>query len=285
MTVIKLNGLTSNQPENYRIDPQLSVLVLNLMPTKADTENQISKLFSEVKTPVALTFMYPKTHVWKHGDQKELAYRYATLDSIGDKYFDGLIVTGAPLEKLDFTDVDFWEEFVRIRNWSKTHTNNQLFTCWGAQAALYTDYQVPKINVSKKIFGVYNNEVTTTQLPRNFLMPQSRFSKVETKTIQEIPELDILADNQQTGPFYMRATSQHASYIMGHPEYQANTLVDEYYRDLNKDTPVQMPVNVSLNDPTPSYLGWHHSSLNLYQNWLNQLQKEKYNNEQRQLQI
>lgn len=285
MTVLKLNGLTQNKPENYQIDPKYSILVLNLMPTKADTEEQISKLFAELDTPVALTFLYPKSHIWKHGNQAELAYRYATLDSIRQQYFDGLIVTGAPVEKLDFEDVDYWDEFLEIQDWSRRHTVSQLFTCWGAQAALYADFQIPKVNVTRKIFGVYDNQVSNTSLPRNFLMPQSRYSKVETKAVKDVPELQILADNDQTGPFFLEARKYHSIYVMGHPEYKANTLVDEYYRDLNKHQAINKPTNISLTDPIPTYTRWHHSSLNLYHNWLNQIQEEKNNYEQRQLQI
>lgn len=285
MTVLKLNGLTKNDLDNYRIKPKYSILVLNLMPTKADTEEQISKLFAQLTEPVAVTFLYPKSHIWKHGDQSELAYHYASLDSIKDQYFDGLIVTGAPVEQLDFTDVDYWDEFLEIRNWSLTHTVSQLFTCWGAQAALNIDFQIPKVNVQQKIFGVYDNQVSVTSLPRNFLMPQSRYSKVETQTVQQVPELSILADNDETGPFFLEARKYHSIYVMGHPEYKANTLVDEYYRDLKKHRSIHKPKNISLTDPTTMYDRWHQSSLNLYHNWLNQIQEEKDNYEQRQLQI
>lgn len=285
MTVIKLNGLTKNELKNYQIKPQLSILVLNLMPNKAQTEQQISRLFAEVKTPVSVTFMYPKSHIWKHGDQSELALHYATLDDIRQKYYDGFIVTGAPVEKIKFTEVDYWDEFLEIRDWAHTHTSNQLFTCWGAQAALFADFEVPKVNVQKKIFGVYKNQIHTTHLPRNFLMPQSRYSKVETPIIESIPQLEILADNVQTGPFFMQATDRNSLYIMGHPEYTANTLIDEYHRDLNKDQPIQKPVNISLDNPIQSYIRWHNSSLDLYQGWLDQIQKEKDNHDQRQLQI
>lgn len=284
MTVLKLNGLTGNRPEDYQINPQYSILVLNIMPNKIETEQQISRLFAELQTPVALTFLYPRTHQWKHGNQSELAYHYATFDAIREQYFDGLIVTGAPLEKLPFTDVDYWNEFNDIRNWSKTHTFSQLFTCWSAQAALYSDYQVPKVNLKKKIFGVFENQIHTN-LPRNFLMPQSRFSKVERQIIEQIPQLEVLADNIQTGPFVLQAREHHSIYVLGHPEYSEDTLVNEYYRDLKKNKPIQKPINISLENPLTSYLRFHNSSLNLYQNWLDQIQKEKDNNDSKQLQI
>ncbi|WP_125768223.1 homoserine O-acetyltransferase/O-succinyltransferase family protein [Companilactobacillus furfuricola] len=285
MTVIKLNGLTKNDPKNLLIKPQLSILVLNIMPNKAQTEQQISRLFAEVKTPVSVTFMYPKSHVWKHGDQSKLSASYATLDDLKDKYFDGFIVTGAPVEQIKFTDVDYWDEFLEIRDWAHKHTQNQLFKCWGAQAALFADFEVPKVNVKEKIFGVYKNQINTTHLPRNFLMPQSRFSKVETSIVESIPQLEILADNVQTGSFFMRATDRNSLYIMGHPEYTANTLIDEYHRDLKKNQPIKKPVNISLENPLKSYIGWHNSSLDLYQGWLDQIQKERINHDRKQLQI
>ncbi|AKP67806.1 homoserine O-acetyltransferase/O-succinyltransferase family protein [Companilactobacillus ginsenosidimutans] len=284
MTVFKLNGLSSNNILNYQTNPELSILVLNLMPNKTQTEDQISQLFSEVKTPVAVTFMYPKSHQWKHGSQEQLAYHYVTLDSIRNQYFDGFIVTGAPLEKLAFEDVDFWNEFLEIREWTRTHTRCQLFTCWGAQAALYTDFNLPKVNVEKKIFGVFENELKS-ELPDGFRMPQSRFSKVDPRIAGETKGLEILGDNEQTGPFYLRAKLQNSIYVMGHPEYQAETLVNEYFRDEKKGQPVQKPENISLDDPTVAYNAWHDSSLYLYQNWLNNILKEKNNNERKQLQI
>ena len=284
MTVFKLNGFTSNNLINYKTNPEVSVLVLNIMPNKAQTEDQISQLFSEVKTPVAVTFMYPRTHQWKHGNQNDLSYHYATLETVKHQYFDGLIVTGAPLEKFEFEDVDFWNEFLEIREWSRTHTRCQLFTCWGAQAALYTDFNLPKVNVEQKIFGVYENQIKS-ELPSGFQMPQSRFSKVDPRIANETPHLEILGDNQSTGPFYLRGKQQKSIYVMGHPEYQADTLVNEYHRDQQKGLPIQLPENISIDDPTVAYDRWHSSSLYLYQNWLNKILKEKKDNEQRQLQI
>ncbi|MQS52588.1 homoserine O-acetyltransferase/O-succinyltransferase family protein [Companilactobacillus mishanensis] len=284
MTVFKLNGLTKNKLTDYRIKPEASVLVLNIMPNKVVTENQITQLFSDIETPVAVTFMYPRSHNWQHGDQQDLAYHYVTLDAVREQYFDGLIVTGAPLEKLEFTDVDFWDEFLEIREWSRTHTKYQLFTCWGAQAALFTDFNLPKINVDKKIFGVFENQLSDTDLPSGFRMPQSRFSKVDSRIAGETPNLEILGDNSVSGPLFLRSKAQNSLYVMGHPEYQADTLGNEYYRDLQKGTPVDLPHNLSVEHPEESYERWHKSSIYLYQTWINEILEEK-NYERKQLQI
>ncbi|KRL67473.1 homoserine O-acetyltransferase/O-succinyltransferase family protein [Companilactobacillus versmoldensis] len=285
MTVLKLNGFTKNGPENYQVIPRLSLLVLNLMPNKQTTEKQINRLLTEVASPVSVTYMYPETHQWKHGNQRQLAQNYTTLSAIRNNYFDGLIVTGAPLEQLKFSDIDFWQEFVQIRDWSKTHTRSQLFTCWGAQAALYDDYAVPKIDLEQKIFGIYDNQLKTTRLPRSFLMPQSRFSKVDAKDILKVPELEILADNQATGPFFIQSQIANSLYVLGHPEYQADTLINEYQRDKTLAHPTEKPANLSLRNPLASYVRWHNSSLNLYQTWMDKIEEEKYHHERKQIQI
>ncbi len=287
MTVICTNGFSRPNTDPTASQQRTSILVLNLMPNKQGTEDQIISLFEETNLPIALTFMYPKSHVWRHGDQTDLAESYVSLADISDQYFDGLLVTGAPLEKLDFDDVDFWEEFNDIRDWSQTHTTTQLFTCWSAQAALYTDFRLPKINLEDKIFGVFENQLLGTSLPQWFQIPQSRFSAVDRTDVLNCPAVSILGDNQATGPFILKANNQNTLYVLGHPEYNADTLSAEYYRDLEKHQPVKAPENISLTAPQFAYAHWRCCSRYLYQEWVKQsfLLKENNSHEQKQLQF
>ena len=280
MTVFKQNGFTkSNQQATNQ--PTLSILILNLMPNKLETENQLTKLFAELSISTSLTFIHPQSHHWKNGDQAELKQKYLSLPEIENCTFDGLLVTGAPLEQLPFSQVDFWEEFQRIRTWSKTHTRQQFFTCWAAQAALYLDYQVPKITLVEKIFGIYQNQLSSTQLPRNFQMPQSRYSKVDRQIIKQVPKLQVLADNEVTGPFVLKDPTNF--YILGHPEYDAETLVNEYFRDKNNNKLIAKPSNISLTNPKGNYLTWHNCSRYLYQTWLEQIEENNYDRKQLQI--
>lgn len=277
MTVFCTNGfnLSKNATNLSNLKEATSILVFNLMPDKKATEIQLINLFNELNRSVELTFMYPKTHQWKHGNPITLTQNYVTLDQISEESFDGFLVTGAPLERLDFEAIDFWQEFQQVRTWAKTHTKTQLFTCWAAQAALFIDYAIPKINLQQKIFGVYLNEQTSSDLPEWFQIPQSRFSKVDRATVQATAGLEILGDNHVTGPFILQSTQTHSLYVLGHPEYFMDTLIEEYYRDLKKDMSVSTPLNISLTAPQFSYAHWRCCSRYLYQTWLNQITQRK----------
>ncbi|MFD1672083.1 homoserine O-succinyltransferase [Agrilactobacillus yilanensis] len=289
MTVFCTNGFNKKTNRILPLNKKqaTSILVLNLMPDKQTTETQLSNLCNELNRPISLTFMYPKTHCWHHGDQTSLAKNYVTLDQIKDQYFDSLLVTGAPLERLDFNEIDFWQEFIAIRHWAQSHTQTQLFTCWAAQAALFVDYAIPKIDLDEKIFGVYVNELNDSALPQWFQMPQSRFSKVDRQTVQNTPGLQVLGDNQSTGPFLMQSDTKHSLYVLGHPEYFMDTLSNEYYRDLHKNMAVKPPINISLTAPQFSYAHWRCCSRYLYQSWLDQsfTLKEQKNDDKKQLQL
>lgn len=290
MTVFCTNGFNQTNYQILSWHPQqtiTSILVLNLMPNKQTTETQLINLFNELDQPIALTFMSPKTHQWRHGDPQALAKNYVTLDQIKQRTFDSLLVTGAPLERLAFDDIDFWQEFQTIRTWAKTHTATQLFTCWAAQAALYVDYAIPKIDLQKKIFGVYVNEQAQTTLPKWFQIPQSRFSKVDRTTVAQTAGLKILGDNHETGPFLMQATDQRSLYVLGHPEYAVDTLSAEYYRDRSQNLTVPTPRNISLTAPEFAYAHWRCCSRYLYHTWLTQTKRLKETNAdvQKQLQL
>jgi len=272
MVVYRTNGLSNLKNNALENIDYLSILVLNIMPNKIEAENQLNDLFEKLPEYVKLTFMYPASHKWKHGNVQALKNNYVTLDQIKSQYFDGLIITGAPLEQLNYSDVDFWPEFIAIRDWSKTHTKYQLFTCWAALAGLYLDFNIPKINLNKKIFGVYQNQLSNSEFTSGFRMPQSRMSGVERRIIQHNQALQILCDNQQTGPFLLK--SNRAFYTLGHPEYSAQTLINEYRRDLSKGKEIREPNNLSLTNPNKDYQVWHSNGQYLYHNWLNKILEE-----------
>lgn len=279
MAVILKNGFTCHTTQIVPADePKLtSILVLNLMPDKQTTEAQLLSLCAELDEPISLTFMYTKTHHWRHGDQGKLAETYVSLDDVKDQHFNGLLVTGAPVETIPFEAVDYWDEFKAIRDWATEHTDYQLFTCWAAQAALYTDFNIPKVDLTHKIFGVYENQLATTELPQWFQIPQSRFSRVDRKVVANASGLDVLGDNEITGPFLLQGADKHSLYVLGHPEYGQDTLSGEYYRDLQKGISVQKPINISLTAPQLSYAHWRSCSRYLYESWIKQsfISKEK----------
>lgn len=291
MTVFCTNGFNQKQNQTLAWRPNqalTSILVLNLMPNKETTEAQLIQLCQELDQPITLTFMYPKTHQWRHGDPKDLQNHYVTLDQIQSQNFDSLLVTGAPLERLDFEDIDFWQEFQTIRTWAKTHTKTQFFTCWAAQAALFLDYAIPKVDLDHKIFGVFLNEHPTEALPKWFQIPQSRFSKVDRTVVSQTKGLDILGDNQKTGPFLMQSSDHRSLYVLGHPEYAMDTLGAEYYRDLSQQLVVDPPKNITLTAPQFAYAHWRCCSRYLYHTWLkqtNDLKETTIHVQQKQLQL
>ncbi|MCD2257481.1 homoserine O-succinyltransferase [Lactobacillus sp. CC-MHH1034] len=285
MTVRLRNGFCRYKDLNVPANTSfLKILILNLMPHKAATEKQYSQLFSELASNTELTFMVPETHSWHHGNSRALRDHYATLTKVADDYFDALIVTGAPLEKIDYQDVDYWPEFETIMDWSLTHTGKQIFTCWSALAALNHDFQIPKINLTEKIFGVYQ---ATDQacFPIRLQMPQSRFATIDPEQIKAQPGLSILAQNETIGPFLLQDTKIDRWYVLGHPEYSAFTLLQEYQRDLTKGLPVQPPQNFALTAPQLTYAHWRNSSRYLFQKFLQSNPKESSTYEQKQLQL
>ncbi|CAM3089991.1 homoserine O-succinyltransferase [Lactiplantibacillus plajomi] len=286
MTVTVKNGLLKAQRQwvnGLEPDHALQLLILNLMPTKVTTERQFIQRFAALDTDVAVTFMYPETHQFKSVPRELVAENYVTLGQVVDRYFDGLIITGAPVEKLAFEDVDYWSELEGIISWAQRHASQTLFECWAAQAGLYEQFNVQKRLVDHKVFGIYSADHVDehSQLVSGFAaggqlkMPQSRHTELVLPT--SLPDgLRVVADSDQVGPLVLAAPALRAVYVTGHPEYEAETLANEYERDLRKRLPIQAPQHYfKAGQPREVDYSWSTASCRLYANWLKTLNLTK----------
>jgi homoserine O-succinyltransferase len=255
----------------------LRIAILNLMPTKIVTETQILRLIGNSPLQVDVVLLHPKSHVSKNTPQEHLIQFYRHFDDVKDQKFDGLIITGAPVETLEFEEVDYWEELTRIMEWSKTHVFSTFHICWGAQAALYYHYGIPKYPLEKKMFGVFPHRINKqyVKLFRGFddvfYVPHSRHTTVLRKDIEKVNELEILSESDEAGIYIVMSKDGKQVFITGHSEYDAGTLRNEYLRDKTKGLDIQIPKNYFPNDdetkePVVSWRG--HANL-LYTNWLN----------------
>ena len=255
----------------------LEIVILNLMPIKEDTETQLLRALSNTPLQVDCSFLMLETHVSKNTSQTHLNKFYVTFDEIRRKRFDGMIITGAPVENLDFTDVDYWDELCQIMDWTTTHVHSTLHICWGAQAGLFHHYGIPKYNLGKKLFGVFPHTVVRTQSPLFrgfddvFYIPHSRYTENRLEDIQKVPELELLAISQQAGVFAVKSADNRRFFITGHPEYDPETLANEYFRDVNKGIDINIPDNYfPNNDPKqPPLVRWRSAAQLFYTNWLN----------------
>lgn len=259
----------------------INLLVLNIMPNKLETEGQIINLITGYSENVSFTFMYPETHHFKSDVLSSLKDSYATLREVKDQYFDGLIVTGAPIEQLNFEDVDYWQEFTELVDWADTHVKQSLYICWASQAALYYHYGIQKHAVNNKVFGIFKHhplvdDQLLSGLGSSFDLPHSRHTTIQTDDINSHSELTILADNPKTGPQIIVSKDRRETFITGHPEYNTETLADEYFRDLRAGKSIEVPENYFYaNDPQQKIINhWHEAGSKILQNWLNQLNVE-----------
>lgn len=255
----------------------LKILVLNLMPKKIETETQFSRLLGNSPLQVELEFLHTKDHESKNTSKEHLFAFYKTFDDIKDLTFDGMIITGAPVEKLDFTEVEYWNELCTIMEWSKSHVHSTLHICWGAQAGLYYHHGIEKTMMDKKLFGVFKTNVDYKQsmLLRGFddvfMVPQSRYTTVSTEEIKKNPNLKILASSEETGVYAVYSPKHRQFFVTGHSEYDRDTLKNEYLRDkaagLNTALPINyFPCDDESKDPIVSWRS--HANL-LFSNWLN----------------
>ena len=255
----------------------LQVCILNLMPVKQDTELQLLRALSNTPLQVEITFLTMESHESVNTSKNHLNRFYTTFEHIKKQKFDGLIITGAPLEQMSFEEVDFWEELVGIMDWAEDNVTSTLHICWGAQAGIYHYYGINKIQLSEKLFGVYEHRVLNRKIPLvrgfddYFYAPHSRHTAVSSEAIHNCKELTVLAESPQAGVFLCMAEEGKKIFVMGHPEYDRYTLDAEYKRDLAKNLPIHMPVNYyPQDDPTKKpNLQWRSHSNNLYSNWLN----------------
>ena len=261
---------------NQQIRP-LRILCLNLMPTKIATETQLARMLANSPLQVELTLLHTASHEAGHVSGEHLAAFYKTFEEVKDQRFDGMIITGAPVEKLPFEEVDYWDELCRIMDFSKTNVYSTLHVCWGAQAALYYHFGIPKLLLPKKMFGIFPHRVVRPNNPlvrgfdEVFYAPHSRHTMVSREDIDACPALRVLAESDEAGPYLMSTDSGRQIFVTGHPEYEQYTLHNEYTRDVNKGLPIEVPKNYYPNDDPslPPIFRWRAHAYLLYTNWLN----------------
>ncbi len=255
----------------------LRILLLNLMPTKIDTETQLSRLLSNSPLQVELELIHMRTHKSKNTSEEHLLAFYKTFDQVKHEKFDGLIITGAPVEKMPFEEVNYWDELCEIMEWSKKNVHSTFHICWGAQAGLYYHYGVKKYPLEEKMFGVFEHTVDYKEctllrgFDETFMAPHSRHTTVLRQEIEAVPELKVIASSPEAGVYIVKSEGGKQIFVTGHSEYDPRTLEKEYLRDKNAGLPIEVPKNYYPNDDDtkPPRVTWRaHASL-LFSNWLN----------------
>jgi len=255
----------------------LKILILNLMPTKTDTETQLLRLLSNSPLQLEVELLRMESHVTKHTTSEYMLKFYRSFSEVKNNRYDGLIITGAPVEQLKFEQVDYWQELCRIMDWSKHNVYSVLHICWGAQAGLYHHYGIPKYDLTEKLSGVFRHRILYPAHPilrgfdDYFWAPHSRYTEVRKKDIDKISELEVLAVSREGGVYLIANKDGRQFFVTGHCEYDRNTLSKEYFRDLKKGLHINVPQNYFPNDnpeKTP-VMTWHSHAFQLFSNWLN----------------
>ena len=275
------------QQENIFVMPQnralsqdirpLEIVLLNLMPTKIATETQLSRLLGNTPLQVNLELMHTTTHQSKNTSQEHMLSFYKSFDELKHRKFDGMVITGAPVEMLNFEDVDYWQELCEIMEWSKTHVHSTFHICWGAQAGLYYHYGIQKEVLPEKMFGVfkhtadYKRSILLRGFDDVFWVPHSRHTTVRREDIEKVPELKILASSEKSGVYAVSTKGGRQIFITGHSEYDPRTLESEYLRDKNLGLPIAVPENYYPNDDDTQepIVRWRGHANLLFSNWLN----------------
>ncbi len=255
----------------------LELAILNLMPTKVATETQILRLIGNSPLQVKITLLHTATHESKNTSAEHLLNHYKTFTQIQHRKYDGLIITGAPVEQMEFEEVDYWQELVDIMDWAEENVESTFYLCWGAQAGLYHRYGIPKYPLPRKMFGVFEHRplIRTSKLLRGFddlfYAPHSRHTEVRREDIERISEIEILSESDEAGIYIVASKDGRHVFVTGHSEYDPLTLKSEYERDVNKGLPIDIPKNYFPNDdPTQQpIVRWRAHSNLLYTNWLN----------------
>jgi homoserine O-succinyltransferase len=268
--------MDENRAMHQDIRP-IEIGILNLMPVKQDTEIQLMRALSNTPLQVDVTFINVSSHISKNTSSSHLNKFYNNFDEIKDKKFDGLIITGAPIEQMPFEEVNYWEELTQILDWSKTNVTSTFHICWGAQAGLYYHFGVQKQMLDQKMFGLYNHSVLNRKVPLVrgfddvFFAPHSRHTTVSREDIENNPELTILAESEEAGVYIVIANEGKQIFVTGHPEYDRITLHNEYIRDKDKGLEIEVPKNYYTNNDSTLQpkLKWRSHCNNLYTNWLN----------------
>ncbi len=255
----------------------LQIAILNLMPIKEDTEVQLLRSLSNTPLQVDVTFLTTGTYVGTHTPTSHLAQFYLTFEDVKERKFDGLIITGAPVEQMEFEEVTYWDELVNIMKWSATNVTSTLHICWGAQAGLYYHYGIKKTSLTSKMFGIFEHKVLQRKVPfvrgfdDVFYAPHSRYTTVAKEDIEKCEDLTILAESEEAGIFITLAKDGKQIFVMGHPEYDRISLDKEYKRDVAKGIDIELPKNYYPADKPESRpnLVWRAHANAMYTNWLN----------------
>ncbi|MGM9521896.1 MAG: homoserine O-succinyltransferase [Oscillospiraceae bacterium] len=255
----------------------LKIAVLNLMPTKIATETQLSRLLGNTPLQVELELLQTSTHKATHTSEEHMLAFYKTFDDVKDNKYDGLVITGAPVEHIPFEEVNYWEELCAIMEWSKTHVHSTFHICWGAQAGLYYHYGIKKYPLEKKLFGVfphhvdYKKSILMRGFDDEFMVPHSRHTTIHREDVERVPGLRILASSDEAGVYAMATSRGRQIFITGHSEYDKDTLKSEYLRDKNQGLPIDVPKNYFPDDDPEKepVVTWRAHANLLYSNWLN----------------
>ncbi len=255
----------------------LKIAVLNLMPTKIATETQLARLLGNTPLQIEVEFLHTATHKSTHVSEDHLFNFYKTFDEIKHRKFDGMIITGAPVELMEFEDVEYWEELCEIMEWTKTNVTSTFHICWGAQAGLYYHYGIKKYSLDHKLFGVfphtkdYKRSILMRGFDDVFMVPQSRHTTIKREDVEKVPELKILASSEETGIYAIATDKGKQIFITGHSEYDADTLKKEYLRDKEAGKPISIPKNYFPDDDDTKepIVSWRSHANLLYSNWLN----------------
>ena len=268
--------MTEHRALHQDIRP-LNLLILNLMPTKIVTETQILRKLSNTPLQIHVQLLKTISHVAQNTDAQHLDSFYTTFEQVRNLNFDGMIITGAAVENLEFEDVDYWDELCEIMKWTRTHVHSTLHICWGAQAGLYYHYGIPKRSLPQKLFGIYEHDIIRKRSPLfrgfddRFYAPHSRYTEVALDDILKVPELELLATSEEAGVFGVKSSDNRRFFVFAHPEYDPDTLAQEYFRDVNKGLNIAVPQHYFPNDD-PSLepiVNWRSAGQLLYTNWLN----------------
>ena len=268
--------MNHTRAETQHIRP-LEIVLLNLMPTKIVTETQLSRVLGNTPLQVHLELMMISSHKSKNTPEEHLLSFYKTFDELKDRKFDGMVITGAPVENLPFEEVDYWDELVRIMQWSKTHVHSTFHICWAAQAGLYYHYGIQKHPLPEKLFGVYPHHadykraILLRGFDDTFWAPHSRHTTIDRADVEAVPGLKILASSDEAGVYIIMNKEGRQIFVTGHSEYDPDTLEREYLRDKAQGLPIHVPVNYYPNDDDtkPPIVRWRGHGNLLYSNWLN----------------
>lgn len=268
--------MDSDRAQSQEIRP-LKIVVLNLMPLKITTETDLVRLLSNSPLQIEIDFLRLKSHTSKNTPIEHMMAFYKDLDEIQKSNYDGMIITGAPVELLEFEEVKYWKELTGIFDWAHNHVTSTLYICWAAQAGMYHFYGVPKYRLPEKMFGVFEHKTNNSLNPifrgfdDVFYVPHSRHTEVRSRDILKVPELTLISESEKSGVYMVMARNGREFFITGHSEYSANTLDTEYKRDVKKGQPINLPENYYLdNDPkNEPVVRWRSHANLLFTNWLN----------------